>query len=123
MSTDLIAAGGLLADALAAENAALAALDLSRAAGMLADKQRIAAEFAAAAQGAAQSRQAVEQMARRLQALAIENKSLLERAMAVQGRVISVVARAATPAATSTGYGASRHAASRPVAIALSARA
>ena len=44
-------------------------------------------------------RDAAERMARRLQALAQENKRLLERAIAVQGRVIGVIARAARRAA------------------------
>ena len=35
----------------------------------------------------------------------MENKRLLERAIAVQGRVIGVVARAATAATEPAGYG------------------
>ena len=42
MSTDLITAGGDLAELLAAENAALAAMDLPLAVGMLPDKRRAA---------------------------------------------------------------------------------
>ena len=83
---------------LEAENAALAALDLPRAAGMLADKQRAVAELRRRADRAGRRSEAAERMARRLQALAIENKRLLERAIAAQGRVIGVVARAATAA-------------------------
>ena len=54
MSTELIAAAGLLADTLTAENAALTALDLPRAAAMLADKQRAVTGFVAAMNAAAQ---------------------------------------------------------------------
>ena len=118
MSDDLIAAGTLMADTLEAENAALAALDLPRAAGMLVDKQRALAGLSAV-QAAPAPREAAERMARRLQALAIENKRLLERAIAAQGRVINVVARAA--AAAPVGYGPARG--RQPGAFALSAKA
>ncbi len=121
MSQDLMTAGGLLAATLEAENAALATLDLPRAAGMLADKQRAVAELAAV-QTAPAPNAAAERMARRLQGLAIENKRLLERAIAAQGRVIGVVARAAAQSVAPAGYGSAR-AAERPTALALSARA
>ncbi len=107
MTKDLITAGTRLAETLEAENAALAALDLPRAAGMLADKRSAVAEFAAARTAPAPS-EAAERMARRLQALAMENKRLLERAIAVQGRVIGVIARAATASAEPAGYGPDR---------------
>ena len=48
MSTELIAAAGLLADTLTAENAALTALDLPRAAAMLAGNQLAVTGFVAA---------------------------------------------------------------------------
>ena len=100
MSTDLITAGGDLAELLTAENAALAALDLPRAVGMLPDKRRVAENFVAA-QGTPippAQRDAAARMAHRLQALAEENKAHLMRAMAVQSRVMGVIARAAAPA-------------------------
>jgi hypothetical protein len=120
MIDDLIAAGTLLSDALEAENTALIALDLPRAAGMLADKQRALAGLAAAPTEPG-SHEAAERMARRLRALAVENKRLLERAIAVQGRVIGVIARASTAAAAPVGYGAART--RRPPPFALSAKA
>ncbi len=125
MSTNLLAAAGTLADTLAEENAALAALDLPRAAAMLADKQRAAADFIAA-QGepvVAAQRDAAENLARRLQSLAEENRALLERAIVVQGRVIGVIARAAAPAVAPSCYGArgGRCQASRPNAYAVAA--
>jgi len=120
MSTELIAAGSALADRLEAENTALAALDLPRAAGMLAEKQRAVAALAAAQPVAARS-EAAERVARRLRALGVENKRLLERAIAVQGRVIGTIARAAVPEAPA-GYG-SGHVMERPTPVALSARA
>ncbi len=118
MSDDAMAAGNRLAETLRDENAALAALDLPRAGAMLARKQRALADLAAA-QTVPASRDAAERMARRLQGLAIENKRLLERAIAAQGRVIGVIAGAA--AATPTGYGAGRG--RRPAAFAFVAKA
>jgi hypothetical protein len=122
MSTDLMAAGTILADTLEAENAALAALDLPRAVGMLDGKQRAIADFVAA-QNAPLSGQAGKRMVQRLQELAVENKRLLERAIAVQGRVIGVVARSAAPVVAPSGYGVSSRRATRPTALAILARA
>ncbi len=127
MSKELIAAASLLADTLAEENAALAALDLPRAAAMLADKQRAVAGFLAArdAQSVAMPDAVIEPLARRLQSLSQENRTLLERAIAVQGRVIGVIARAAVPATAPSGYSAHGTAGytARPPAFALSSRA
>lgn len=120
MSDDLMTAGNMLADALTVENAALASLDLPRAGAMLARKQRAFADLAAV-QVTLASHDAAERMARRLRALAVENKRLLERAIAVQGRVIGVIARATTTTAARTGYGAVRT--QRPPPFALSAKA
>jgi hypothetical protein len=127
MSTELIAAAGRLADMLIEENSALAALDLPRAASMLADKQRAVAGLLAArdAQGTMTTSATMEPLARRLQSLSQENRTLLERAIAVQTRVIGVIARAAVPAVAPAGYstrGATGHLA-RPAAFALFARA
>jgi hypothetical protein len=105
MTNDLITAGTRLADTLESENAALAALDLPRA----------------AVRTAPVPSEAAQRMARRLQGLAMENKRLLERAIAVQGRVIGVVARAATAATEPAGYGPARG--RRPAPMALVARA
>jgi flagellar biosynthesis/type III secretory pathway chaperone len=127
MTKEMIAAASVLADALAEENAALAALDLPRAASMLADKQRAVAGFLATrdAQGGAMQHAMIEPLVRRLQSLSQENRTLLERAIAVQGRVIGVIARAAAPTVPSAGYtarGATGYS-TRPMAFALSARA
>ena len=127
MSTELIAAAGRLADMLIEENSALAALDLPRAASMLADKQRAVAGLLAArdAQGTMTTSATMEPLARRLQSLSQENRTLLERAIAVQGRVIGIVARAAAPRVAASGYsahGTLGHNA-RPTAFALCARA
>ncbi len=57
----------------------------------------------------------------RTKGLAMENKRLLERAIAVQGRVIGVVARAAAATTEPAGYGPERG--RRPTPVALVARA
>ena len=133
MTPELIAAAVPLADTLAQENKALAALDLPRAAGMLDAKTRameafVAAQALAAARvQAANSQEEVEQLAARLRHLAQENKRLLEHAIAVQGRVIGLVAQAAAPA---SGRGDARYGSNgsltrgkRAGGIAFSARA
>jgi hypothetical protein len=88
----LLAAGRRLAEALHAENEALAALDLPRTAGL------------ARAEGPA--RQTAAEMTTRLQALGAENRRLLERAIAIQAQVIETIAGAALPRAAAPGYGA-----------------
>jgi len=116
MSTDLIAAAERLAATLEAENAALVALDLPAAAALLEHKRQALARFAGVlgtnAAGA-------EPIAARLRSLAQDNKALLERAMAAQGRVMAIIARAAM---TPSSYGTAPRA-SRPTAFALAARA
>lgn len=132
MMDTLILAGQRLAEALRAENEALAALDLPRAA-TLADG-KIAASDAFAAAYAAQSkhgsapggpvRDTAALLARRLEDLGAENRRLLERAVALQSRVIETIAGAALPRSAVQGYGPPGRAASiRPPALALSARA
>lgn len=127
MTTDFFAAAAVLAETLAEENAALAALDLQRAAAMLPDKQRAAAAFVAVqtTHVVGSHRATAERLVRRLRSLVAENKALLERAIVVQGRVIGVIARAAAPAVAPSGYGARGRTchAGRPAAYALSERA
>ncbi len=101
MGSDLIAAAVRLADALARENAALTAHDLPAAAALLTAKRAALAAFAAAGEHAAGPGQTCERPAARtvsaqLQALAEANHRLLERAIAAQGRVIAIVAEAAS---------------------------
>lgn len=133
MMDTLILTGQRLAEALRAENEALAALDLPRAATLAASK--IAASDAFAAAYAAQARhgsapqgpvqQAAGILASRLEDLGRENRRLLERAVALQSRVIETIAGAAMPRPGSNGYApAGRPAATlRAPALALSARA
>ena len=110
----LIAAAVRLADVLATENAALATLNMTAAARLLPEKLAAADSFTAA-QAAARCRESdaeeaeLAALANRLQALAAENRQLLERAMVVQSRVIATVAKAARATAERAalpGYGA-----------------
>ncbi|PWS36601.1 hypothetical protein DFH01_15780 [Falsiroseomonas bella] len=102
-----------LMEALRAENEALARLDLA-AAGELAGGKRQAADAFAAAFAAAQKlgtraeggeRARAEEVAARLRDLTAENRRLLERAIALQSRVIETIAGAARPPGPGT-YGA-----------------
>ncbi len=122
MTPGLINAIETLADAVAAENAALQALDLPAAAALLARKQTAAASFAAARPAAAPT-PALRAAAIRLRALADENRRLLERAIAVQTRVLGVLAGAARASNPAPRYGRSGSYAARPATgWALSAR-
>jgi hypothetical protein len=132
MIDTLILAGHRLAEALRAENEALAALDLPRAARLAGPK--IAASDAFAAAYAAQAkhgsapagpvRDTAAVLAEQLAALGQENRRLLERAVALQSRVIETIAGAALPKTQVQGYApAGRAAPARPPALAISARA
>ncbi len=124
--TGLAAAAEALAAVLAAENAALAAFDLGHAAAMLAAKTAAAAQFEQAANAAdAPQLAAARATALRIQTLAQDNRALLERALHVQGRVLSTIAAAlprALAAAPRYGASGSLTQAARSHAIALSAR-
>lgn len=110
----VLAAGRRLAEALHAENEALAALDLRRAAGLATAKVQATDAFAAACAAVAKTGARAEGAARRdaadmtshLQALGLENRRLLERAIAIQSQVIETIAGAALPRAAAPGYGA-----------------
>jgi hypothetical protein len=97
MSAVLQTAAAALADVLARENAALAALDLQGAAALL-DAKRQAADAFTAAQGAggaaARDAPALRALADRLRTLTEESRRLLENGLQVQGRVLGCVARA-----------------------------
>ena len=112
-----------LADILRAENAALAAFDLSRAAALLAAKTRAAEAFEVACAAWPDPGSISVQLAQ----LAADNRRLLCQAIIVQGRVIEIVTRAiprALQQASPGPYGArGTPKASRLPAITLFARA
>ncbi len=121
MNTELVDAAEHLAETLTQENSALAALDLRRAGAMLSVKERAVAEFTVALAGTTLD-EADRPLASRLRSLTDENKVLLERAMAAQGRVMAVLAHAVTQ---QSGYAGPRVRASaeRPIPFALAAQA
>jgi len=132
MTDDLLHAAASLAGILARENTALATLDLAAAAALVAEKRLAAAAFAAAharlaAAGAplGSNRDALGQASWRLHDLAAENRTLLIRAMAVQARVLDIIAQAVPRAsAQAPRYGAEGalvgHTHAPPVAIVAS---
>lgn len=105
-----------LAEILEQENAALAALDLPRAVALLPDKQEAVRLFSVHPPGAALDH---------LRELADTNRRLLERAIAVQGRVIELVATALPQPAVAGRYtqAGSAQRGGAAVAFALFARA
>ena len=133
MMDDVIHAGTRLAEALKAENEALAALDLGRAAAMAAAKMQASDAFAAATAEATRTgikamgeeRGTTAALADRLQSLGAENRRLLEHAITLQSRVIETIANAALPRAVAPGYGALGRARKlrQPPPLAVSARA
>lgn len=128
MSEALVRAAERLEAVLLAENAALAALDFNGAMALLAEKEAAAQAFSAAqAAGGADPalRERVLELGRSLGPLGESNRALLERAIAVQGRVIGMVTEAARQATPVAGYGQRGHPAPprRTAAMALVARA
>ena len=136
MTQALIDAAEQLADALTAENVALEAMDFPAAAALLDRKAAAAAAFTTAQSAAGAAGKAggatatallerAQELGRSLEALARANRTLLERAMIVQGRVIGIVAGAARQATPMPGYGIGGRPApaGRAAAYALVARA
>lgn len=125
--SDMARAAATLAEVLERENAALAGFDLRATAMLLAEKRAAADKLAEAqARRVAAGGAGLPPAAARLRDLAIENRRLLERAMAVQGRVLEVIAQAAPRAsALAPRYGARGGLVGReralPVAVAASA--
>jgi hypothetical protein len=127
MTPAVIASAVRLADVLARENAALGAMDLARAAAMLAEKTIAAAAFADAQQANTAANALPSPLARevaaRLLGLAQENRRLLEGGIFVQGRLIGSIAKAASRP-TAPRYGATGAVAGeRARPLTLSARA
>lgn len=127
MSMDAVRAAEGLAELLARENAALAAMDLPSATALVEAKRAAAEAFVAAqAKAVSSGAVAVPDVVRRLGELAAENRLLLERAMAVQQRVLAIIAEAAPRvSAVAPRYGAAGGLVGArtalPVAIAASA--
>ena len=110
-----------LADLLAQENAALERLDFHAAVALVPAKEAALAELEKAPRGS----KIQTGLGQRLSALALENQALLERAIAVQTRIVRIVARAAAPMPAATrynGYGG-RGPQTRATALAVSKKA
>ncbi|MBR0656184.1 hypothetical protein [Plastoroseomonas arctica] len=129
----LITAGKRLAEALHAENEALAKLDLGIAGELAGAKMRASDAFAAAAESCRRlglgdgPRDAAlaEALAGHLADLGAENRRLLARAIQLQSRVIETIAGAALPhAETLPGYSglAPRPIARKPPALVVTER-
>lgn len=99
------AAAARLLSVLERENAVLAALDLGAVETLADEKARALADLADLSNGARFGASAGKDLVRALVAAAAENKRLLEWALAVQGRVIALVARAAVPDVAAEAYG------------------
>ena len=125
LSTDALTTAAVrLSDVLQAENTALLALDYAAAGRLLPDKRAATAELSAAQAGALFAPDGLQALALRLNALADENKTLLERAIIVQRRVLGTVAQATQAAAPEPQYGpAGSTLAVRPIPVALRANA
>ena len=112
------AAAQRLADVLVRENEALKRLDFPSAVALVPAKEAALADLTKRPNHTAA-------LMLHLNTLATENQALLERAIAVQTRVVRIVARACTPPPASVrynGYGG-RTPSNRAAAVALSTRA
>jgi hypothetical protein len=119
MMTPRQAAEALIA-ILTRENAALSAMDLTNATALLAGKQAATEALVQSGDVSSLDRDTAE----RLRALARENQVLLERALTVQGRVITLIAGAGAGEQAPRYGAAGRLAAVQRIAPrALSARA
>ncbi len=131
MIQPLIHAAQRLADALRAENEALAQLDLTRAAALAVTKQQASDAFTAAFDAASrlgtraqgEERTQAEQLVGTLRDLGQENRRLLERAVELQSRVIETLASAATPTTNTYGGRGTRETARTMPAVSMSSRA
>ena len=108
----ILALAAQMSAVLEGENQALSALDL-RGAAQFVERKRAAAELLDRARLArppgpppASVRPELETAMARLRDLAAQNKTLLERALVVQQRVLGVVVRAVSAAAPAPRYGA-----------------
>jgi hypothetical protein len=123
MSTPILTAAEHLADILAQENEALNRLDFASAVALLGAKDAALADLAQ--QPKVPAPPTLPAVLRRISGLAAENQQLLERALAVQTRVVRLVARACAPPPVITQYGGygGQKASNGAVALAVSTRA
>ena len=124
MSKHLTDAAQRMADLLAAENEALKRLDFAAATALIAAKEQALADLAKH-QGRSAASPALLAIGQLVAKLAAENQLLLERSIAVQTRIVRIVARACAPSPAAARYGG--HGRPTPprgtAALALSTRA
>ena len=124
MRKPLILVAQRLADVLDRENDALRVMDLRRAVTLLPEKTAAITELTAAGDAVVGPPDpALIPIARRLNGLALENRRLLERAIAAQQRVIGIIVRAAASVAVRPSYGGNGRRATLTGPMALSTRA
>lgn len=106
MPRPLIDVARRLADLLDRENEALKAMDLRRVASFLPEKTAAIADLMASGDAAfGPSNPPLASITQRLNDLALENRRLLERAIAAQQRVIGIIVGAAAAIAVEPSYG------------------
>ncbi|WP_158928184.1 hypothetical protein [Acidisphaera sp. S103] len=124
MSTGLLDAAQRLVDLLTQENDALKRMDFPAAVALVAAKEEALADLTKhpAMRPIPPS---LATLGQRLGTLAAENQTLLERAIAVQTRIVRIVARAGAPPPAATRYGghSNRIPSNRAAALALSTSA
>lgn len=128
MTPDLIDAVNALAEVLVRENAALRRLDFPAAIMLMPAKEAALLEVSkrcAPLPPSAGRDPVVVALGTRINGLVADNRNLLERAIAVQTRIVGIVVRAASPPPREGQYAASgfRSQPRRTSAMALSARA
>jgi hypothetical protein len=127
MTQDLVDAANALAEVLVRENAALKRLDFAAAValGQAKEAALLGVTKGRAVLPVTQRTPTTMALGRRINELVAENRTLLERAIAVQTRVVAIVARAVTPPPAMRQYAASgfKTQPRRAPAMALSARA
>ena len=124
MSNDVMAIAQHLADVLTQENEALKRLDFAAAVALVPAKEAALADLTKQPPASAQP-PPMAAVGRLLAKLAAENEVLLARAIAVQTRIVRIVARACAPPPAVTPYGGpdGRRPSGRATAMALSTRA
>src|SRR4051812_18134383 len=126
MTDEKLQLAATLADVLEQENEALQRVDFVAAVALLPAKEAAIAALAAHADPIASPppAPAAAAVGQRLMTLAADNRVLLERAIIVQTRIVSIIAKAARPP-TPRSYGAQgqQGAAPRAAAMALSTSA
>jgi hypothetical protein len=124
MSNEIARIAQNLADVLSRENDALKRMDFSAAVALVPAKEAALANLNKQSAGRLLPPPLVA-LGQRLGGLAAENQALLERAIAVQTRIVRIVARACTPPPAAEGYGGPvrRTRSHSSTAMALSTRA